>query len=87
MSLPKMAGQNTIDLSLRRTLQNWVERKQPPADGKARLLQAARSADLYQRRRINFISFVLSERQDPDYVEKIRRTPLYSFQPLVAAIY
>jgi len=43
LSLPKMDRLDTIDLSLRRTLKNWVNRKNPPARGKKRLIQAAAS--------------------------------------------
>jgi hypothetical protein len=41
VSLPKMERFDTVDLSLSRTLKNWVGRKKPPAFGKNRLLQAA----------------------------------------------
>ena len=32
---------DVFDLSLDRSLKNWVDRKNPPADGRAKLLKAA----------------------------------------------
>ena len=32
---------DVFDLSLDRSLKNWVDRKKPPADGRAQLLKAA----------------------------------------------
>lgn len=32
---------DVFDLSLDRSLKNWVDRKKPPADGRAKLLKAA----------------------------------------------
>jgi hypothetical protein len=55
---------DALDLSLRRSLQNWAARQQPPVDGRSRLLQAAGQTPKLKRRKIDFPALMFLQFQD-----------------------
>jgi len=86
MSLRKKMEFDSIDLSLKHTLRNWVGRSQPPADGKSRLLNAAmqnnRAVTQQKASKLSgLISMALNEHFIQVYIESFKKTPYYSLQP------
>ena len=48
---------DALDLSLRRSLQNWAARQHPPTDGRNRLLRAALQSTPKAEKKISFPDF------------------------------
>lgn len=55
---------DALDLSLRRSLQNWAARQRPPADGRSRLMQAALQTTTAKSQKISFPAFMFFQFQD-----------------------
>ena len=53
MNLRKHKQDDALDLSLRRSLQNWAARQHPPADGRSKLLRAALQANPPHKKNAN----------------------------------
>ena len=86
MSLPKKVEFDSMDLSLKHTLKNWVGRSQPPADGKSSLLNAAvqnnRAVPQQKVSKLSgLISMALNEHFIQVYLDSFKKTPYYSLQP------
>jgi hypothetical protein len=82
MSSHKKLDNNTLDLSLRRSLKNWVARKQPPEEGKARLLRAAAQESSPKASKMTGMMYLAFNDNISDiYLERFRISPLYSLQP------
>ena len=65
MSLHKKAEMDTLDISLKHSLKNWVAATSPPSNGKRRLLQAA--SNIPQRRQSRLAAFLVFAMND-DYI-------------------
>ncbi|MBN1667171.1 MAG: hypothetical protein JW862_08775 [Anaerolineales bacterium] len=55
---------DALDLSLRRSLQNWATRQQPPMGGRARLLQAAGQTPKLKRKKFAIPTLMFLQFQD-----------------------
>ena len=82
MSSPKNLDYHTLDMSLKCSLKNWVSRKQPPADGRSRLLQAA-VQDSTPKISImsGMVYLALNDNLSELYLERFKISPLYAMQP------
>lgn len=86
MSLRKKMEFDSIDLSIKHTLKNWVGASQPPADGKSRLLKAASQPNrAVTHPKVSILSGLISMRLNDHfnhlYLERCKETPIYSLQP------
>jgi hypothetical protein len=87
MNLPRNHEDSDIlDLSLKHTLKNWVNRGKPPVDGKARLLNSAaripqQTSHEKTSRLSILISMTLNESFIQIYLDSFKKTPYYSLQP------
>ena len=85
MSLPKRMDTDTLDLSLKHTLKNWINRSQPPTEGKARLLTSAMQSSKQLSRTktskiTSFVSMTLNENFLEIYLESFKSTPYNSLR-------
>ena len=86
MSLRRKMDDDLIDLGLKHALKNWASRSQPPAGGKARLINAAmHTKKSFSKNRVaklsGFVSMSLHENFIEIYLESFKNTPYYSLQP------
>lgn len=86
MSLPKRMDTDNLDLSLKHTLKNWINRSHPPMGGKTRLLNAAAQSSRQPSRPkaskiAGFVSMTLNENFLEIYLESFKNTPYFSLQP------
>ena len=82
MSSRKNIDFDSLDLSLKRSLKNWVARKQPPANGRARLLHTAAQDSSPKTSIISGMVYIaLNENISELYLERFKTSPLYSLQP------
>ena len=82
MSSLKKEDYPTLDISLKRSLKNWASRMQPPADARARLLQAA-AQDSTPKISIfsGMVYIALNDNLNELYLERFKISPLYALQP------
>jgi hypothetical protein len=82
MSSHKKLDYNTLDLSLRRSLKNWVASKQPPSDGKERLLRAATKEPSPKVSFMDGLIYIaMNDQLNELYLERFKISPIYSPQP------
>lgn len=87
MSLPRNPEEaDTLDMSLKHTLRNWVSRSKPPVDGKSRLLQAASGiSQQTSENKMSKIAILISMTLNDDflqlYMESSKTAPYYSLFP------
>jgi hypothetical protein len=86
MILRKKVKFDSIDLSLKHTLKNWVSLSHPPADRKSRLLKAAmQNKQAISQPKVSklsgLISMSLNEHFNQIYLESFKMNPIYSLQP------
>jgi hypothetical protein len=86
MSSHRKTDPELVDLGLKHALKNWVQRNQPPLDGKTRLINSAMGTKrTYARNRVSRISGLASMSMHESFLEiylaSFRITPYYSLQP------
>ncbi len=82
MNSHKKVEDKNLDITLRRSLKNWVASKQPPPDGKERLLRAAEQESKPKASFISAMVYIaLSDQLGELYLERFRVSPFYSLQP------
>ncbi|MCJ7701116.1 MAG: hypothetical protein MUO62_06000 [Anaerolineales bacterium] len=90
MSLPKRMDTDNLDLSLKHTLKNWINRSHSPTEGRERLLNAVVQPSLQPSKPkvskiTGFVSMTLNENFLEIYLERFKSAPYNSLQP--GAIY
>ena len=83
MSLRRQYKKDTLDASLGRILKNWMAGKNPPANGRTRLLQAAAQASTPKAPRISFVvsSFLGNGFVEPYSNDRFLIATTFSFRP------
>jgi hypothetical protein len=86
MSLRNHDGIDILDVSLKHILKNWIGRSQPPANGRARLLNEAmrtprRASHPKVSKFSGLVSMTLNENFLQLYLESFKKSPYYSLQP------
>ena len=87
MNLPNREVRSQDDLLISRFLKNWVKRKNPPYDGKERLLNAVAREELKQHARIGIFSNWAHLNSDADITFMVfAKATAYSLQTSISIL-